>query len=143
MDNDLKIFAGLIVTESKMTKASKLQLLNFIQNEATIPQIKALLLDGEIVNLDKQAEEIVNSRFEVSERSKAGTLRKSAMGLAGAGGGMSPAWLLYRTIRSAFSKCTKICGTYQINTVRRHQCMDKCKADKDRKIAAAKQKVKS
>ena len=64
--NKLKILAGNIVTGSKMSKSAKLQLLNWLQNEATEVQIKALLLDGEmIIDLDEQAEEIVNARFEV------------------------------------------------------------------------------
>ena len=63
---DLKIVAAAIVVQSKLSKTSKLQLLNFIQYEATIPQIKAFLLDGEIVTLDEHAEEIVNKRFEIS-----------------------------------------------------------------------------
>ena len=66
MDKMLKIVAGFAVAESKMSKATKQQLLNFIKKEATIPQIKALLMDGEIVSLDKEAEEIVNARFENS-----------------------------------------------------------------------------
>ena len=66
MNTNLKIVAGYVVSESKMTKATKIQLLNFIKKEATIPQVKALLMDGEIVSLDKEAEKIVNVRFENS-----------------------------------------------------------------------------
>jgi hypothetical protein len=64
MDKTLRIFAGKMIIESKLSKSAKLQLLNFIQNEASIPQVKVLLMDGEIVSLDKHAEEIANSRFE-------------------------------------------------------------------------------
>lgn len=65
MDKQLKIITGAIVTESKLSKGAKLQLLNFIQNEATDIQIKALLLDGKILTkIDEQTEEIINSRFE-------------------------------------------------------------------------------
>ena len=64
MDKTLRIFAGKMIVESKLSKSAKLQLLNFIQNEATIPQVKVLLMDGEIVSLDEHAAEIVNSRFE-------------------------------------------------------------------------------
>lgn len=64
MDKQLRLVAGAIVTESKMSKGAKLQLLNFIQTEATDIQIKALLLDGEILtNIDEQTKEIINSRF--------------------------------------------------------------------------------
>lgn len=65
MDNNLKLFAGRIITNSKLTKESKLQLLNFIQYEATDFQIKAFLMDGKITKLNEEAEGIVNERFEV------------------------------------------------------------------------------
>ena len=64
---ELKITAGSIITESKMNKATKLQLLNFVQNEATDYQIMALMLDGEVVKLDEQAEQVVEDRFKVSK----------------------------------------------------------------------------
>lgn len=64
---DLKITAGYIVTESKLSKAAKLQLLNFIQKEASDEQLMALLLDGKITKLDEQAKEIINNRFQLSE----------------------------------------------------------------------------
>ena len=67
MDKQLRIIAGQIVVESKISKSAKLKILKFIQTEVTDAQIKALFLDGKIVKLDEQAEEIVNDRFKVSE----------------------------------------------------------------------------
>jgi len=67
MDKKLKVAAAFAVTKSKMTNEAKLQLLKFIRSEASEAQIKALLLDGLIVILDEQAEEIVNSRFSASK----------------------------------------------------------------------------
>jgi len=67
MDKKLKVATAFAVTKSKMTNEAKLQLLKFIRSEATEAQLKALLLDGEIVILDEQAEEIVNSRFSISK----------------------------------------------------------------------------
>jgi len=67
MDKQLRLTAAEIVVGSKLTKPAKLQMLNFIKEQATDAQIKALLMDGKIVHLDKQAEEIVNERFKVSE----------------------------------------------------------------------------
>jgi len=88
MDKQLRIIAGEIVVESKISKSAKLKLLKFIQTEATDGQIKVLFLDGKIVKLDEQAEEIVNDRFKVSEAGgRVAKLRKSYMGQAGAGGG--------------------------------------------------------
>jgi len=67
MDKHLRFVAGAIVSESQLTKTSKLQLLNFIEEEASDAQIKALIMDGRIVELDEQAEEIVNDRFKLYE----------------------------------------------------------------------------
>ena len=67
MYKQLRILAGEMVVGSKLSKAAKLQMINFIQKEATDAQVKVLLMDGEIVQLDKQAEEIVNDRFDDSE----------------------------------------------------------------------------
>ena len=64
---NLKITAGSFVAESELSKPAKLQMLNFIQHEATDHQLMALLLDGEIVELDEQAEQIVEDRFNVQE----------------------------------------------------------------------------
>jgi hypothetical protein len=68
MNKELRLIAAAFVTESKMTKAAKLQMLNFIKEQASDAQIKALLMDGKIVNLDEQAEEIVNERFEIFDK---------------------------------------------------------------------------
>jgi len=63
----LKILTGSVITKSKLSKAARLQLLNFVQNEATDYQVMALLLDGKILILDEQAEQIVEDRFKVYE----------------------------------------------------------------------------
>lgn len=62
---DLQLFAGRKVVDSQMTKPAKLQMLQFIQYESSESQLKALILDGKIVKLDEQSEEIVNDRFKV------------------------------------------------------------------------------
>ena len=62
---ELQIFVGHTVVESKMSKASKIQLLNFIQHEATKHQLMSLIMDGKIVKLDEQAKQIVEDRFNV------------------------------------------------------------------------------
>jgi hypothetical protein len=67
MDKELRLFAAEAVIVSELSKQAKHQLLNFIQNEATDAQVKALVLDGRIVKLDEQAEEIVNERFAILE----------------------------------------------------------------------------
>jgi len=66
----LKILTGSVITKSKLSKAARLQLLNFVQNEATDYQVMALLLDGKIVILDEQAEQIVEDRFKIYEENR-------------------------------------------------------------------------
>ena len=66
----LTIIAGSIVTESKLSKPAKLQMLTWLENEATEAQLKAFLMDGAIIQLDEQAEQIVNDRFENSKLSE-------------------------------------------------------------------------
>lgn len=63
----LKILAGSVITKSKLSKEARLQLLNFVESEATDHQIMVLLLDGKILILDEQAEQIVEDRFKVYE----------------------------------------------------------------------------
>ena len=67
MDKQLRIIAGRIVVETKLSKSAKMQLLNFVKEQASDAQVKALLMDGKIVKLDEQAEKIVNDRFPLSE----------------------------------------------------------------------------
>ena len=65
MGKQLRLFAGQIIVDSKMPTSGKRTLLNFINEESiTDAQIKVLLMDGEIVKLDEQAEDIVNDRFD-------------------------------------------------------------------------------
>ena len=66
MDKSLRLEAALYVMESKLSKAAKIQMLNFIKEDASDAQVKALMLDGRIVQLDEQAEEVVNDRFAAS-----------------------------------------------------------------------------
>ena len=134
MDTVLRIYAGTVVTESDLTKSSKLQLLNFIQNEATDAQIKALLMDGEVVQLDEQSEEIVNTRFEISEAGgRVATARKTQMSLAGAHSGYGIPWAVYRMVRANYDVCTRRCGKFELNTARRQVCMAKCRIEKYQK----------
>ena len=63
--NKLKTTCGEIIVKSKLTKESKLQLLNFIQVEADEHQLKGFLLDGEIIpKADDEAKQIIDQRFE-------------------------------------------------------------------------------
>ena len=153
MDKQLRLTAGIVVIESKLSKGAKLQLLAFIQHEATDIQIKALLLDGKILTkIDEQTKAIINDRFEVSEAGgRVAKLRKTTMSRIGTGSvGGAPAMAVagilfgsYRKIRSAFDGCTKKCGTFELNTARRQHCMIKCKVAKLQGELAAATKAKN
>ena len=65
---ELKILAGTVVKESKLDKQSKLQLLEWLQNEASEVDVMGFLLDGRIKHFDGDAEQIVIDRFKVSEK---------------------------------------------------------------------------
>jgi len=140
MDKQLRLMAAQIVVESKLSKAAKIQMLNFIKEDASDAQIKALLMDGKIVKLDEQAEEIVNERFNVSEAGgRVAKLRKTYMSQVGNATGTPLLWAAYRKLRSLHDTCTKRCGTYELNTTRRQHCMIKCKVAKlEGQLAAAK-----
>lgn len=60
---ELKLYAGNVVIESKLSNAAKMQALKFLK-EANSSQVKVFIMDGKIVKLDEQSEQIVNDRFE-------------------------------------------------------------------------------
>lgn len=63
--NKLRITCGEIITKSGLKKASKLQLLKFVKEEANIHQIKGFLLDGEIkTSLDEADEIAIDVKFK-------------------------------------------------------------------------------
>lgn len=128
---ELQIFAGLIVTESRLPKQAKLQMLEWIQHEASKVDLMGFLMDGRIQHFNEDVEQVVIDRFLVSEAGgRVAKLRKSAMSVAGGTAYLGVPYLIYRTIRANFDKCTKKCGTYELNTSRRQHCMIKCKVAK-------------
>jgi len=99
-------------------------MLKFIQTEATDAQIKVLLMDGEIVRLDEQSEEIVNERFEQSYL-KQSYLNEEAFVVAGILGASvmmaSVGWVTWRSIKAIFSEKTRRCDAYSIG-IKRKAC---------------------
>ena len=95
----LRIFAGAAVTKSELPKAAKLQLLNFIESEATDAQIKVLIMDGEITYLDEFAEQIVHDRWEVKmlDETFAGGIARGVKSAARKMKLQKPAQALYKT----------------------------------------------
>jgi len=120
MDKQLKMLAGALIAKSDMSNSAKIQMLNFVRNEASIPQIKALLLDGEIKKLDDQSEEIVTTRFEQSDFMKA--INEGAVGsIVGMLVFTPPLWVAWRGISALMSQKRRKCGTFRISKER-----DKC-----------------
>jgi len=63
---ELKLMAGNTIKESEHSISAKKQLLNFVIDEANDSQLKALILDGKIVNgLEEDAIEIIDRRFYI------------------------------------------------------------------------------
>jgi hypothetical protein len=67
--SDLQLYLLDVLRHSKLSKSGKLQMMNFIK-EASMIQLKALILDGKIVNPSKDAEEIINHRFKIKNLKK-------------------------------------------------------------------------
>ena len=141
---ELRWLAEYVVEFSDMSNFAKEIALDFI-SEADETQLKVLLMDGMLVlDADKK---LVESEFKKSnlpvllEYETSG--RKTAMSVAGLTIGLGPVWwAVYRAIRSAFDKCTERCGTFKINNRERQVCMQKCKEERDKKIANLKAKAK-
>jgi hypothetical protein len=125
---ELTLLSGIIVTESELSKSAKLQLLNWLQKEASEAQIKAFLLDGKITKLDEQAEEIVNERFELNKLNEG--LLKTVFGMFLLS---PPGWVAYRAIRGAFSKASRKCGVFSSGRAR-DMCLIRAKMTKYNKL---------
>ena len=151
--NNLKLFAGQIITKSKLTKESKLQLLKFIQYEATDSQIKAFLMDGKITKLNEEAEVIVNERFEIHKTkqlisevlspTEMNDLIGGIIELVGLAGLSAAAWTAFRTFRTTIKRKRRVCGTYGVGLARK-ACLLKLKIDEcDGTLNILKKDIKS
>lgn len=125
-----------IIDNTKISNTKKKKMLKYIKEESTLQQDMGVILDSKIYNLNRKSEEIIEHRF-LNEQTKK---RKTVMSVAGLV--LDPVdWLLYRTIRGAFDKCSKECGTYRINNAERQECLAKCKEVKDREMRKLKEKL--
>ena len=131
---ELQISSMYIVSESHKSKLAKLQLLNFIM-EASEHQLMAFILDDQIISIDELGEQIVEARFkasnimqEIRPKTKTYFSTTGMLGLTGVDGAII--WAAYRKIRSSYDVCTRQCGKFELNTVRRQYCMAKCKVVK-------------
>lgn len=111
MNKELRLLAAEIIVSSRLSKSSKLQLLNFVKEDASDAQVKALLLDGEVVYLDKEAEKIVNARFEQSSLNEAGSI-------AGTIASWTPLFKKWRDLAAIYSDAHVLCGKYKVSNDR-------------------------
>lgn len=120
-NKELRLFTASIIVDSKLSKAAKLQLLNFIKEEASDVQVKALLLDGKIVTLDEQAEEIVNARFKQSSLNEIDPMAiVLTVGIAGFTVLISKAlWITWRVVKATFSEKAAKCGALTTGVTRK------------------------
>ena len=134
--DDLKIFCGKVIVDSKLSKQAKLQLLNYVQHEADETQLKLFLLDGKIDRVtEDDAVEIINDRFESSNVLQEGLL-KSIFGIVL----LSPGgWLLWRGLKAALNDANSKCGVFGIGS-ERDACLLKAKLQNEQKKIAALQK---
>lgn len=64
--NELKLLSGAMIWESELPAFAKKQLIRFVK-EATTPQLKVFLMDGEAVprkKLNELSVEVIDERFE-------------------------------------------------------------------------------
>jgi len=120
MSKQLRLVAAYKVVTSSASKNVKEHLIKFIKEDASDAQIKALLMDGRVVQLDEQAEEIVNDRFEGYPH-----LNESGMFLQILGKmvGVLPIW---RKLAGIFSDAHRQCGLQKISKDR-DACMAKAR----------------
>ncbi len=109
MSKQLRLVAALRVAGSSAPSKVKTQLVNFIKEEATDPQVKAFLMDGRVYNLDEQAEEIVEDRFMAhSYLNESGMFLQLLAKMTG----ILPIW---RKLAGMFSDAHQKCGLQKIS----------------------------
>lgn len=129
----LRLFTEFLIYDSDMSDVKKLKHLDFIHNEATIPQIKAYIMDGDIVYLDEQAEEIVNDRFSLQEvkvdkryREFEPKIKKflkyGLVAILGLGGASILTMAFYYIYRVMTDKCVQDCGGQTASRECYHRC---------------------
>lgn len=149
-NNSLKVFAFNHIFNSNNTKQEKLEFMNFIK-ESSSSQIKYLLLCGHMVSVDKVPENIHDSFENIVTESKLksvtsllsfvpGNVITQLTGIPFVG---PIVWTSYRALRSRYDSCTKKCGTYEYNTIRRQYCVALCKINAYPKLIASMKSAQS
>jgi len=137
-NKELRLVAASIVTNSKIHKEGKLQLLNFIKEQASDAQVKALLLDGKIVSLDKQSENVINDRFKNHFLNEVDPMSiVLTVAIAGSAVLISKAlWVTWRMMKANFSEKAAKCGALTTGVTRKacYAQLDIYKAEQTIKI---------
>jgi len=119
----LKLIAGQKIVESKLPKAAKLQLLEFVQNQASEIQLKSFMLDGAVIKQpDSITEGVIEDRFEASKYVQEAGVIGNLLGLYFA----APLWIAWRSLGALLSKAKQRCGVIRISQDR-DACIIKAK----------------
>jgi len=129
----LRLFTEFLIYDSDMSGVRKLKHLDFIHNEATLSQIKAYIMDGDITYLDEQAEQIVNDRFKLHEvkvdkkyREFEPKIKKflkyGLAAIAGLGGASILTMAFLYVYRHMTDKCVQDCGGQTATKECYHRC---------------------
>jgi hypothetical protein len=63
----LQLYSIYLVAESNKSKQAKIQLLRFIENDATEHQLMSFILDDQIIKTDELSEHVIEDRFKASD----------------------------------------------------------------------------
>jgi hypothetical protein len=128
---ELQIFLGERITKSKLPKEAKLQILNYVQNEADIHQLMLLALDGKITAINNDdTKKIIEDRFNASKLSEVGVMAATAGFVAG-----SIIVKKIKFLRRRFLACKVTCSNTR--GVVKQECLEKCKTSFKAKMKAA------
>lgn len=119
----LKLLSYLIVNEAKVTSERKTELIEAIKTAD----------EKELVNFIKLNEELLH---EIRPKTKTFFSNAGAMGYT------FPIWAIYRKMKAKKDACTKKCGTYELNTIRRQVCMIRCNISSTQSMIGVLKKTK-
>lgn len=135
MDKQLRLFAGQVIVSSKLPSDVKRTLLDYVKEESiTDGQVKVLLMDGEIVKLDEQAEAVVKDRFD-AHMVKQLVSEVEPILITAVAAAAIVAKIAYNAARLTWSKAHRDCMKYRGND---HQkCLAKYKIEAAKKMIEA------
>ncbi len=120
--SELKIMAMETCFLSDLSSKDKKKHLDYIK-EADTYQCIGYILDGKFYNLNEMGKQELKKRF-IKEQ----TARKTAHSVVGAAAGtLGGVFAGYRVLKAMFDQCTRACGVFGLNTVKRQYCMLNCK----------------